>query len=102
MNKVYCYCCYYYCYCYISRHCHHRYDSCIKTGSVESHFNISLLARDKVTRQSTDQTVDLVYFGLYRPDVAALVKKLLKHQLTYTVGHFTVAWGASIMTLVLT
>ena len=99
MNKVYCYCCYYYCYCYISRHCHHR---CIKTGSVESHFNVSLIVRDKVTRQSTDQTVDLVYFGLYHPDVTALVEKLLKHQLTYTLGHFTVALGASIMTLVLT
>ena len=26
---------------YISLHCHHQNDSCIKTGSDESHFNVS-------------------------------------------------------------
>ena len=35
----------------ISLHCHHRNDSCIKMGSDESHFNVSLIVRDKVTRQ---------------------------------------------------
>ena len=25
---------------YISLHCHHQHDSCIKTGSDESHFNV--------------------------------------------------------------
>ena len=30
---------------------HHQNDSCIKVGSDESHFNVSLIARDKVTRQ---------------------------------------------------
>ena len=37
-------------------HCHHQNDSCIKTGSDESHFNISLIVRDKVTNKtvSTD------------------------------------------------
>ena len=28
----------------------HHNDSCIKMGSDESHFNVSLIARDKVTR----------------------------------------------------
>ena len=28
-----------YIYIYISLHCHHQNDSCIKTGSDESHFN---------------------------------------------------------------
>ena len=36
---------------YLSIHCHHRNDSCIKMGSDESHFNLSLIVRDKVTRQ---------------------------------------------------
>ena len=36
---------------YLSPHCHHQNDSCIKMGSDESHFNVSLVVRDKVTRQ---------------------------------------------------
>ena len=36
---------------YLSLHSHHQNDSSIKMGSDESHFNVSLTARDKVTRQ---------------------------------------------------
>ena len=36
---------------YLSLHCHRQDDSCIKSGSDESHFNVSLIVRDKVTRQ---------------------------------------------------
>ena len=32
-------------------HCHHQNNFCIKVGSEESHFNVSLIVRDKVTRQ---------------------------------------------------
>ena len=40
---------------YLSLHCHHQNDSCSKMGSDESHFNILLIVRDKVTRiVSTD------------------------------------------------
>ena len=35
---------------YLSLHCHHHNDSCIKMGSDESHFNVPLIVRDKVTR----------------------------------------------------
>ena len=37
----------------ISPHCHHQNDFCFnfKMGSDESHFNVSLNVRDKVTRQ---------------------------------------------------
>ena len=35
---------------YLSLHCHHQNDFCIKMGSDESHFNVSLIVRDKVTR----------------------------------------------------
>ena len=36
---------------YLSLHCHHQNYSCIKMGSDEGHFNISLIVSDKVTRQ---------------------------------------------------
>ena len=42
---------------YLSLHCHHQNDSCIKMGSDESHFNVSLIARDKATRQSPQTTI---------------------------------------------
>ena len=40
---------------YLSLHSHHQNDFCIKVGSDESHFNVSLTVRDKVTKTvSTD------------------------------------------------
>ena len=36
--------------------CNHKNDSCIKMGSDESHFNVSLIVRDKVTRQCPQMT----------------------------------------------
>ena len=41
---------------YLSLHCHHQNDSCIQVGSDESHFNVSLIVRDKVTRQCPQTT----------------------------------------------
>ena len=35
---------------HLSLHCHHQNDPWIKTGSDESHFNVSLIVRGKVTR----------------------------------------------------
>ena len=32
---------------YLSLHCHHQNGFCIKTGSDKSHFNVSLIVRDK-------------------------------------------------------
>ena len=40
----------------LSLHCHHQNDSGIKTGSDESHFNVSLIVRDKVTKQCPQTT----------------------------------------------
>ena len=40
----------------LSLHCHHQNDSCIKMGRNESHLNISLIARDKATRQRPETT----------------------------------------------
>ena len=39
-----------------SLHCHHQNDSCIKMGSDESHFNVSLIVRDKVPTRLCPQT----------------------------------------------
>ena len=41
---------------YLSLHCHHQNDSCIKMGSDESHFNVSLIVKDKVTRKCPQTT----------------------------------------------
>ena len=41
---------------FLSLHYHHQNDSCIKTGSDESHFNVSLIVRDKVTRPCPQTT----------------------------------------------
>ena len=41
---------------YLSLHCHHRNDTCIKMGSDESHFNVSLIVRDKVAGQCPQTT----------------------------------------------
>ena len=41
---------------YLSLHCHEHNDFCIKMGSDESHFNVSLIVRDKVTRQCPQTT----------------------------------------------
>ena len=44
---------------YLSLHCHHQNDSCIKMGSDERHFGVSLIVRDKVTRQCPQTTTFL-------------------------------------------
>ena len=43
-------------YIYLLLHCHYQNDSCIKVGSDESHFNVSLIVRNKVTRQCPQTT----------------------------------------------
>ena len=42
--------------CILSLHCHHQNDSCIKMDSDESHFNVSVIVRDKVTRPCPQTT----------------------------------------------
>ena len=34
---------------YILLHCHHKNESCINSGSDESHFTVLLFVRDKIT-----------------------------------------------------
>ena len=41
---------------YLSLQCHHRNDFCIKMGSDESHLNVSVIVRDKVTKQCPQTT----------------------------------------------
>ena len=40
----------------IATYSHHQNDSCIKMSSDESHFNVSLITRDKVTRPRPQTT----------------------------------------------
>ena len=40
----------------IRLHCHHQRMTCIKMGNDESHFNVSLIVRDKVTRPCPQTT----------------------------------------------
>ena len=42
---------------YLSLHCHHQNDSCIKMGNDQSHFNVSLIVRDKGARQCPQTTI---------------------------------------------
>ena len=42
---------------YQSLHCYHQNGSCNKTGSDESHFNVSLIVRDEVTSDSPKTTI---------------------------------------------
>ena len=44
---------------YLSLHCRHQNDSCIKMGTDESHFSVSLTVRDKVSRQCPQTTPSL-------------------------------------------
>ena len=44
---------------YPSLNCHQQNDSCIEMGSDESHFNVSLIMRDKVTRECPQTTTPL-------------------------------------------
>ena len=41
---------------YLSLHFHHQNDSCVEMGRGESHFNVSIIVRDKVTRQCPQTT----------------------------------------------
>ena len=43
--------------CILSLHCHHQNDFCIKVGNDESHFNVSLVVRDKVARLCPQTTI---------------------------------------------
>ena len=44
---------------YLSLNCHHQNDFCIKMGSDESHFYVSLIVMDNVTRQCSQATTFL-------------------------------------------
>ena len=56
---------------YLSLHCHHQNDFCIKVGSDESHFNVSLIVRDKVTRQSVSTDYNQSDHGPMYPGLPA-------------------------------
>ena len=63
-------------------HCHHQNDFCIKIGSDKSHFNVSLIVRDKVTRQCPRTATTFEEKGepkRIRTEVLLLTSLLLGH-----------------------
>ena len=75
---------------YLSLHCHHQNDSCIKVGSDERHFNVSLIVRDKVIRQCA-QTTTFEEKGepkRIRPEVPLLIS-LTPYRLTVRPNRLT-------------
>ena len=50
---------------YLSLQCHHQNDFCINMGSDESHFNVSLIVRDKITRQCLQTTTFFFSFFFF-------------------------------------
>ena len=57
---------------YRSLHFHHQIDSCIKMGSDESHFNVSLIVRDKVARQCSAEAESNRGPSAYQPNALPL------------------------------
>jgi len=44
---------------YLSLHCHHQNDSCIKMGSTERYFNVSVGSDGQITRRCPQTTTFL-------------------------------------------
>ena len=42
---------------YLSLYCHHQNESCLKIGSEESSFNVSLTVRGEITRECPQTTI---------------------------------------------
>ena len=88
---------------YLTLYCRHQNDSCIKMGSDESHFNVSLIVRDKVTRQCP-QTTTFEEKGdpkRYRTEVLPLTslqpyrwaKRVLFHTLPKSISIYSFSQG---------
>ena len=63
---------------YLSLHCHQQNDFCIKVGSDENRFNVSLIVRDKVTRQCPQVSNDVValYVHTRRADILGTTSRV--------------------------
>ena len=73
---------------HLSLHCHHQNDSCIKMGSDESHFNVLLIVRDKVTTRLCPQTTTFLMKKESRSGIEdgwmdEVLPNVLRCQLTY-------------------
>ena len=56
----------------LSLHCRHQKDSCIKIGSDESHFNVSLIVRDKVHKKNVHPYVASLFCSYWRLQALAI------------------------------
>ena len=41
---------------YLPKHCHHQNDSCIKMGSDETHFNVSLIVKPQLLKRKESRS----------------------------------------------
>ena len=73
----------------ISLHCHHQNDSCVKMGSDESHFNVLLIVRDKVTRQSPQATTSFEEKGEPKRHLLTSLTALPQAKPTYVTQYLT-------------
>ena len=55
---------------YLSLHCHRQNDSCVQMGRGESHFNVSLMVRDKGERRA--EVVSNRCSSAYQPNALPL------------------------------
>ena len=62
----------------LSLHCQHQNYFCIKMGSGESHFNVSLIVRDKVTRRYPTLFEEKAEPNPYRTEVFLLITTLCR------------------------
>ena len=76
---------------YLSLHCHHQNDFCIKVGSDESHFNVSLIVRDKGTRQCP-QTTTFLKRKESRSNIEPRSFRLPAYRLTVRPNRLSNAW----------
>ena len=88
---------------YPSLHCHHQNDSCIKMGSDESHFNVSVGSDEQSHRTVATNHNLLEEKGepkLYRTEVLPLTNLTARpNRLTTTISKAVAVYEASAMLL---
>ena len=66
--------------------CHHQNDSCIKMGSDESHFNLSVIVRDKLVTRQCPQTTTVLKRKESRSGIELLGPSLAYQPIALTLG----------------
>ena len=70
---------------YLSLHCHHQNDSCIKMGSDESHFNVSVQSDGQSPQTTTPQWYIYPIFEAHL--VTQVCTGIRQNQFLFQTGH---------------